>query len=734
MWPISAEIKTQAAIVQRGPALYLAWRSGDRALIHPALAAAWQHNAQLIDKVTVQAALTRWLLPDDQEVFFAAVTWLFDSQNNPRPDIVTLRDNAGRRWLLLPQAHPSHDARHLSERFPTLWLLDVTAEQDVQERLRQEVAKAQDAVQQYQRLLDLLPLPLWRCRQDTVEPLNKLAQEPPVGNFGGAKIASVMRSTTPDNPSATAPIVIDGKRRVYRFQEVGRPVTLGFATDVTTEAELTSELQRHIKAHHAVLQNLGTAIVIYGADRRIKFYNAAFATMFQVAEAWLNDEPDFLEVLERKRERRRWPEQANFPAYKTSVVKIFTTLIEPQEELLYLPDDTILRQVITPHPFGGLMITYEDVTSRLALERSYNTLIDVQRETLDNLYEGVAVFGSDGRLRLSNPAFWRTFGLTPSMTLPDPHLTEIIVLMREHFIDEQGWQDFRRRLMDELTEREAKKSRLERGDGRVLDYAVVPLPDGAVLLSVVDVTDRLRVEQALRDRAEALEAADRMKTDFIGKVSYSLRTPLNAIIGFNELLQQKFFGPLTDKQSDYVRSIKESSLVLLHLIDEILDVAALEAGEIILKPQPIDVTKLIAEVVTPIAEMARGKNIQLDVAMATDIGTIAVDPIRFKQILLNVLDNAVKFTPAQGLITITVQRTNTQIDFIIKDNGIGIPEADIARVFGRFERATNNTRQSGTGIGLFLVKRLMELHGGSVSLTSVEGQGTSVTLSLPQRL
>src|SRR5690606_27035822 len=248
------------------------------------------------------------------------------------------------------------------------------------------------------------------------------------------------------------------------------------------------------------------------------------------------------------------------------------------EELLHLPDGSTLRTLAAPHPFGGVLITYEDVTDRLALERSHNTLIEVQRETLDNLYEGIAVYGSDGRLKLSNPAFARMWGLREEDLAGEPHISTVVERTRAMFRPVRDWAALKERIVAQISERVTRHGRLDRPDGTVLDYVTVPLPDGGCLVTYIDMTDSTRVERALRDRNAALETADRLKSEFIANVSYELRTPLNAIIGFAEILEQEYAGPMNDRQKEYARAILQSSNRLVRLVNDILDLASIEAG------------------------------------------------------------------------------------------------------------------------------------------------------------
>ena len=412
---------------------------------------------------------------------------------------------------------------------------------------------------------------------------------------------------------------------------------------------------------------------------------------------------------------------------------MFTSLLDPLEELEHLPDGKTLRVVITPHPLGGLLYTWEDVTASLALERSYNTLIAVQKETLDNLYEAVAVIGGDGRLQLSNPAFGRVWQLGEDELATAPHISELVEWMRD-FLDHGDWENTRAEHINLLTDRAGQSGRIERAGGSVVDFATVPLPDGAMLLSYVDVSDSHRVEQFLRERNEALETADRLKSEFIANVSYELRTPLNTIVGFSEILTGEYFGELNQRQTEYSKGIYDSSQRLMSLIDDILDLATIESGHMSLELETVDVHVLLDSVLGLTRERVLRKSLKLDFDCPENIGLILADERRLKQALFNILSNSVKFTPEEGEITVSARRVEDNIIITFTDTGIGIPEEDQARIFGRFERGDQpEARRTGVGLGLSLVQSFIKLHGGDVELESAPGVGTKVVCRLPAR-
>ncbi len=603
------------------------------------------------------------------------------------------------------------------------------------------MAAARDRLQ---ALLDSLPIPVWRrdanlqlefvnqayARALETDRPQVLAKRRELA--GGNELAQRSRDLR-SAQSESRPIVVAGDRRLFEFTEqpLGDGGLAGHGLDVTSLEATQFELARHVQAHAEVLESLGTGIIILGPDARLKFFNDAYRRLFGLEAEALRGEPALDQLLEILRERRGLPEQSDFPAYKRDVKRHLMSAISPSESLLHLPDGRTVRQLVAPHPFGGVVVSYEDVTDTLALERSFNTLTAVQRETLDNLFEGVAVFGADGRLKLYNPAFVTMWGLDLAELAEGPHVSVVLERTRAYIDDATGWDDFKRRVMGQLEERTANTGRLERTDGSVLDFAVVPLPDGATLTSFLDVSDSERVQRALAERNAALETADRLKSEFLANVSYELRTPLNAIIGFSEILHQQYFGTLNERQIDYSQGIMDASQQLLSLINDILDIATIEAGYLQLELAPVDVGGLLQDLVSFATERARNRGLTLDLDCPADIGQVTGDQRRLKQAVYNLISNAIKYTGTGGTVRLSARREGGELRIIVADNGVGIAEQDQAQVFEKFTRI-GGQRQSAGGLGLSLVKSLIELHGGRVELASKPGQGTRVTCHLPE--
>ncbi|MAL79199.1 MAG: sensor histidine kinase [Sneathiella sp.] len=614
--------------------------------------------------------------------------------------------------------------------------------------LKSALATAREERDSFIELLDAAPIPIWRRDQnskiiwqnrkykDVVELEEGTEQVPELASSRdpdqARKLATKAR-VTGLTQSETRRYIVDGDRVSFRIVET--PLEFdnelaGYALDTTAEAELAAELKRHVDGHADVLENIGTAIAIYGPDQHLEFFNQAYAKLWRLGNDFLYAKPTFSEILDKQRELRRLPEQADFASYKEKRRALFTNVIETREELVQLPDETVLRTIITPHPFGGLLFLFEDVTDKVALERARNTQIAVQRATLDNLYEGVAVFGSDARLKLFNAAYCAIWELDDEFLRGEVHISQLI----DRHIEKTGesWPaELREKYIANVTRRDAASGRLEQPGGTIIDFNRVPLPDGNVLFTYVDVTHELRAQRALRERNEALEAADRMKTEFVASVSHELRTPLNTIIGFAEILVKEFFGPLNDKQAEYGKGILDSSGHLLLLINDILDMANIQAGRMELEKAPVDLQTALQNVVAMVQERAARRHLEIRTEIDPDIGLVEVDERRIKQVIFNLFSNAIKFTPSRGEIILAAHKTADSFVISVCDNGKGIAEDQVAHIFERFTKGDTTKQNAGAGLGLSLVKSFVELHGGYVELTSRENVGTTVFCHLP---
>lgn len=626
-----------------------------------------------------------------------------------------------------------------------LQLRDITGARLEYAALAERYGKLEQEKSATRQLLDASPVPIWirdaegrltfanRAYAEAVEaadPAEAVARGVELLDRGVREEAARARAEA-GTFAKRVPAVIAGKRRILDIFEAGNEHgAAGIGIDASEAERLRTELARTISAHRRVLDELATAVASFGTNQRLVFHNAAYRRLFGLDAAFLEERPTDSAILDRLRASRHLPEQADFRAWKAELHEAYRSP-EPREHWWHLPGGRCLRVVTTANPEGGVTYLFDDITERIELESRFNALIRTQGETLDALAEAVAVFGSDGRLKLFNRAFVELWALSPKALAEHPHIDTIAGQCHPYLgAKADSWKAVQLAVTS-LGQREPVHRQLERADGKVLDAAAVPLPDGGTLVTFRDVTDSVRVERALIERNEALEAADALKNAFVGHVSYELRSPLTTIIGFAQLLDDPLIGPLNEKQREYIGHITESSATLLAIINDILDLATIDAGAMQLDLGEVDVHAAVEAAADGVRSRLGERGVRLKIDLPANIGSFTADEKRVRQVLFNLLSNAAGFSPAGETVTLSAERTRDAVVFRIADRGPGIPPELKERIFGRFENHRRGSQHRGAGLGLSIVRSLMELHGGSVTIDSAPGQGTVVTCAFP---
>ncbi|RCK40612.1 PAS domain-containing sensor histidine kinase [Thalassospira xiamenensis] len=623
-----------------------------------------------------------------------------------------------------------------------LWFRDETRHTRERESQFGDFTALKREVSGLRLLIDSLPFPVWRrdgdlrlidCNAayatavelDTVK--DALARQAELGggvipDKGKSLAASALRNG--ETMTRDYHIVIKGDRKLLRITECPSQTPedldglIGFAIDCTAIEELQSDLSRHIRAHAEVLENLGTAIAIYGGDKRLIFFNTAFTKLWDMDEDWLWAEPSLDDVLRRMRDERKLPEVTDFTQFRNIENQRFTDLLKPEEDLMHLPNGMTLRRFISPHPFGGLMFAFEDVTDKLVLESSYNTLIAVQRETLENLHEAVGVISGDGRLRLYNHGFADVWGLEDSFLSGAPHISEVVEEARDYWHEREDWDKFKSRMVARITNHEPMSGRIERADNSIIDFAIVPLPDGAVMMSYIDVTDTIRVERALRERNEALRTADQMKSDFISTVSRELTRPLDHINGEADRLIPHLQGNVAQS----VETIRAEAQSMLALVDDMRDLATLGSGQVALELDTVDPRRLLRSLEALTRARLAELNVSLRLYCSRNIGWMIADERRLKQALFILVTNVLRTAPEGSEVSVVARRRGEDIDISISLSD----EAPQPMLFeGLREGESPSARRA---LGMAMVRAVVEIHGGRVK---VSRDGHEISCILP---
>lgn len=640
---------------------------------------------------------------------------------------------------LLLEAQGRKSALHAVVRF-----LSLSETQRQNARLKLE---HQRILQDHQSLLDLaevLETPMWlRDETGALKWVNQ-AYARAVDIASGDEVVTQQREFLPTNAreeiakvhsvqssfSARLATVVGGDRRAFTVTDVvSEKGSAGIAFDTSAIETLEREYESTVRNHADTLDQLTTAVAIFDDGQKLRFYNQAFQKLWGLEAGFLDNSPENALLLDRLRSDGKLAEQPEWRRWKEQLLAAYRA-VEPEEHWWHLPDGRTIRVIANPQPKGGVTWIFENLTEKIDLETRYNTVVRVQSETLDNLAEGVAVFGPDGRLRLSNPAFRTLWNIPERLVESDVHIS-ILKAACDGAALESPWDDFVAAATGFDDERRDSHGRTELNDGTILSYAIIHLPNGQVMMTFVDVTDSVNVERALKEKNEALERADKLKNDFVQHVSYELRSPLTNIIGFTELLALETTGPLSQKQREYVDHIGSSSSMLLTVVNDILDLATVDAGIMELEVGEVPIRETMQSAAELISERLREHGIMLDLHAENAPSVFHADENRIRQILYNLLSNAANHAPEGSRITMTANDTGNGIAFQVHDEGPGMSPEVLQTIFRRFEPRSNGGRRRGAGLGLSIVKSFVELHGGTVQIDTGEGRGTTVTCRFP---
>ncbi len=634
-----------------------------------------------------------------------------------------------------------------------LWFFDTSAGEEERASLSLRLSQSDSALNSLTQLIEAAPFPMWYRGPDLQLGLVNSAYVHAVEGRDAADViargSELVEGISEEDlalahkaqesgqiQSQMKPAIIRGERRMLRVVDVplATGAVAGFAIDVQDLEDARNDLARHIESQRELADRMTAGTAQFNGDRALSFYNLAFVVMSGLDPEWLAEEPEFDRLIDRMRDNQRLPEARDFPAWKEERRGWFTSPEEVIEEEWMLPSGDHLRVVAQPLPDGGLRLFLEDRTEQLRLASSRDTLLRVRTATFDNLFEAISVFASDGRLYLWNRRFLDDWELEESWLTSHPRVDELVPAMARKLVNPTSAAQIRETVRHTTNERESSSGRISMTDGRHFQFAAVPLPDGNALFTMIDVTDSTRIEAALRERASALEEADKVKTDFVANVSYELRTPLTSIGGFAEMLAAGYAGDLSPQAKDYVSAILESVARLSKLIDDVLDLTTGDTRGMKLERERVDIVGLCRNAVDAIRPRAEEKAQKLVTKIAPGAGHVFGDARRLRESVEHVLNNAIAFSDRKGRIVLEADGDDMQAIIRISDNGPGIADGDISRVFKRFDRvAEAGVRgEAALGLGLPLTRQFIEAHSGTVELESATGKGTAVTLTIPR--
>jgi signal transduction histidine kinase len=513
---------------------------------------------------------------------------------------------------------------------------------------------------------------------------------------------------------------------------LGHEGVAGYAIDIEEQQQVAREFRAFREAQRALLDQLSVGVALFDAEERLTFANQPFRRLFALPEDAIEALIPFERFLAESRERGRTPEVRDFPEWRRERAGWFE-MSTAQEEAWPLPGGTHLRVVAQPMPDGGLVLITEDRTESLALSAVRDTLLRTRTATLDSLFEALAIFAPDGSVQLWNRSFAGTWGLTPELLDQHPSADELLGAIGRNLMrpDEAGLIGAAVRAA--TLDRREKGGQVDLADGRTLRFAGIPLPDGNGLLTVLDITASQKAEQALRERAAALEEADAVKARFLANMSYEFRTPLTTIGGYAELLKS---GVAADpaQAEEYVDAILSAVERLTEQVENVLDLSQSEAGLLPMRKEKLDLLDFLTKLVRDREQAIIAAGLSLDLKGRRG-RVIDADQRQLTRAMANLLDNAITGTPEGGRIVIELRKAAEEsgmaVEVIIADNGRGMSAQELARAQGGAVPGKVGTPERRTGLGIPLARQLIEAHDGTLEIASRKGAGTTATIRLP---
>jgi PAS domain S-box-containing protein len=516
----------------------------------------------------------------------------------------------------------------------------------------------------------------------------------------------------------------DGNFRGYRG--IGRDIT----QQVNAEARAVAAQARLVDA----IESIPACLVLLDAQDRLVLCNSRYREAHAVIEERLVPGTPFAELCRASAEAGLIPAAAGridaWLADRLARHRSFGSWTEERQA-----KGRWFQLTERPTAEGGTVLVQVDVTDLKRREQELAEKTQVLQATFDNMEQGLLVLDRELRIKAWNGRFVTLLGIPAESVRFGAPIIEIFRIIAER--GEYGPGDTETVIterMDRLARLDPPVWERQRPDGTVIEQMRVRMPDGGILVTYTDTTERKRVEADLRRARDEAELASRSKTEFLANMSHELRTPLNAVIGFSDVLIGEIFGPLGDaRYRDYVHDIRDSGNHLLNLINDVLDVAKIEFGRIELTEESVPLGEIIDACVRLVRARADAAGVAVATELPAGLPALRADVRRMKQIVINLLSNAVKFTPSGGQVTISAATDAGGLVLAVSDTGIGMAPEDLAialRPFGQIDSRLARKYQ-GTGLGLPLTKAMAELHGGSLELISAPGQGTTARVRLP---
>ena len=683
-------------------------------------------------------AMLEHFSPDSADMLTAALNRL---RTEEQPFTLELQHKTGLRRFVVSgfrtQAPQFHDLIDI------LWVRETTETTQKIATLTKKVQELEKETELFGKAFNSLPFPIWLRNEDlqlalcneayakavhaaSVEQALLLGSELVYEKSPrDAKVLAAAARAAGKERKTREFVVMEGKRRWIEASEIPLPAqmysknkTIGFVRDITQEQELQNSLQQHIASHNGVLEHLKTAIAVFDAEMRLQFYNTSFLNLWDLDEKELDGSPTYSHVLDMMREKRRLPENRDFNAYKTREIKFFTSLVSATEDVLHLPSGITLRRMLTPHPLGGLLITYEDVTGHLTMERSMTVLNETQFTVVNHLREAILLFGRNGRLKLANTAYLNLWQVTdPNFNNASLSVMDVLETQRPFFENENNWEALKEQLLGVINSHTGENFQILRPDGKVLEFIAVGLPDGGTFVSFLDVTEEEQHSSLAHEKETLLNRfkqttvqAEKLRASFLEQLGQEIAPQLSVLTDASQKLLTGKNKTANKQQKAFLQMIADASEELTALFKDMADLALIETGSAVLELNSVDIHALLTGILKSIKEQAKNKNITLNLTCPDDLPLLIADQKRLKQVLFYLMNNAVAAAFKDGSISLSVQVERKNLTITIEEQSLNVKNDTDTVNF-----AVQN------GFASALIRNFIEMHGGTLGVSDKNG-------------
>ncbi len=610
---------------------------------------------------------------------------------------------------------------------------------------------SKDEISEIEKILDALPIYVWQKNKDLKITYCNKAYANAMESSKDYIISNNIKLISPSKRDSVyvdqslysskpkkivEHVVINGSRRLLAIEEspfLGNDKSTGIAIDITDKEQLETNYKNYKKQTEEVLDNISVPIAIFDEETILVFANAATIKLFSIDGLDLYRNCKFSDIMDYLMSNESIISSSDILKYKDATANLFQTIIEPHHATIHLKNGNTMAVTISPNRGGGLIFMFEDISDKVALEREVNSISAIQIETLDHLAEGVMVFGADNLIKIINPAannIWEK-----NKNFIGIHINEFFKSSANLFNSEMELKLLTSKLVNMATQRMSFSEKLTLLSGRKINYSYIPLPDGLNLIKFVDISDRTNLERALKEKTDMASQIDKLKSNLVSNISYELRAPLQTINGFAEILYNKYFGELNEKQMEYCYGISTSVARVTEVVDAIISLANIEAGQMKIKYAEVNLLDFIKDSIALFNDRATIQGISISTDFADSSFTVFIDEQSMKQAIFQLISKSMKITPLGGkiLISVTISEPNSDyFNLIINDNGLCLTDEELDRTKKTLLNDSNDgSVDRSIEFGLLLANNIVRLHNGKISIDSEKEIGNTISCCIP---